>query len=182
MWHQEGWFKLTFWLKMTKLRVACFRVLAVQLCAITGGDLCRGTTAQTSPTWNMLSSPFPLPLEEPPGLELSPLFGFLDGFSDWLVFFRLAFKQANDNNNLQAPTRIHGEEKWREYMHARQPSRELQGNHTSRESTCALKLEWQVHLLAWQRNRQQGAISKAAPLEAVGLAWCPFHTQTCGNL
>ena len=32
-------------------------------------------------TWNMLSSPFPLPLEEPPGLELSPLFGFLDGLS-----------------------------------------------------------------------------------------------------
>lgn len=43
----------------------------------------------------MLSSPLPLPLEEPPGFELSPLFGFLDGFSDWLVFFLLALKKKD---------------------------------------------------------------------------------------
>lgn len=47
----------------------------------------------------MLSSPLPLPLAEPPGFELSPLFGFLDGFSDWLVFFLLALKKKTDNCN-----------------------------------------------------------------------------------
>lgn len=41
-------------------------------------------------TWNMLSSPLPLPLEEPPGFELSPLFGFLAGFSGALGFFLFA--------------------------------------------------------------------------------------------
>ena len=38
----------------------------------------------------MLSSPLPLPLDEPPGLELSPLFGFLAGFSGALDFFLFA--------------------------------------------------------------------------------------------
>lgn len=47
----------------------------------------------TCSTWNMLSSPLLPPLEDPPGFELSPLFGFLDGFSDWLVFFLLALRK-----------------------------------------------------------------------------------------
>lgn len=70
-----------------------------------GGDLCW----RTSHTWNMLSSPLLLPLEEPPGLELSPLFGFLDGLSVWLVFFLLALKKKanNKNNNIKAPSCKH---------------------------------------------------------------------------
>lgn len=45
------------------------------------------------PTWNMLSSPLLLALAEPPGLELSPLFGFLACFSGALDFFLFAFKK-----------------------------------------------------------------------------------------
>ncbi len=41
-------------------------------------------------TWNMLSSQLLLPLEEPPDLELSPVFGFLIGFSSALDFFLFA--------------------------------------------------------------------------------------------
>lgn len=47
-------------------------------------------TIPVIPTWNMLSSPLLLPLDEPPGLELSPLFGFLAGFSGALDFFLFA--------------------------------------------------------------------------------------------
>lgn len=61
----------------------------------------------------MLSSPLPLPLEEPPGFELSPLFGFLDGFSDWLVFFLLALKkrQIIAIINIKEPPHILKKEK-----------------------------------------------------------------------
>lgn len=50
-------------------------------------------------TWNMLSSPLLLPLDDPPGLELSPLFAFLAGFSGALGFFLFAFK-TNTFSNL----------------------------------------------------------------------------------
>lgn len=42
------------------------------------------------PTWNMLSSPLLLALDEPPSLELSPLLVFLAGFSGVLGFFLFA--------------------------------------------------------------------------------------------
>lgn len=42
------------------------------------------------PTWNMLSSPPLPPLAELLGLEVSPLFGFLAGFSGGAAFFRFA--------------------------------------------------------------------------------------------
>lgn len=47
------------------------------------------------PIWNMLSSLLLLPLDEPLGLELSPLFGFLAGFSGALDFFLFACRECS---------------------------------------------------------------------------------------
>jgi len=49
----------------------------------------------------MLSSP-PLLLEEPPGLEVSPLFAFLAGFSGALGFFLFAWKHKSCFNSCPA--------------------------------------------------------------------------------
>lgn len=54
----------------------------------------------------MLSSALLLPLDEPPGLELSPLFGFLAGFSGALGFFLFALKQKRRQIEKNSVTQL----------------------------------------------------------------------------
>lgn len=53
------------------------------------------------PIWNMLSSPL-LGLEDPPCLELSPLFGFLAGFSCTVGFLFFASKEPRNTYQIVA--------------------------------------------------------------------------------
>ena len=64
---------------------------------------------QVMPTWNMLSSLL-LALDDPPGLELSPLFGFMAGFSCTLGFFLFASKEQTNIYQILAPHCFHSKD------------------------------------------------------------------------